>query len=82
MFALTLVSYLEDLEKRLTAAANSAGSPAEQLVAVVEAFVDFGVEHPAFVDCAQTLMRRPVRSCSRRSARARCSVSGRASRPA
>ena len=26
---------------------------------MVEAFVDFGVEHPAFVDCAQTLMRRP-----------------------
>ena len=27
LFALTLVSYLEDLEKLLTAAANSAGSP-------------------------------------------------------
>ena len=27
--------------------------------AVVEAFVDYGLEHPAFVDCAQTLMRRP-----------------------
>ena len=59
LFALTLVSYLEDLAKLLTAAANSAGSPDKQLVAVVEAFVDFGVEHPAFVDCAQTLMRRP-----------------------
>ena len=59
LFALTLVSYLEDLEKLLTAAANGADSPDTQLVAVVEAFVDFGVEHPAFVDCAQTLMRRP-----------------------
>jgi AcrR family transcriptional regulator len=59
LFALTLVSYLEDLEKLLTAAANSTDSPSDQLVAVVEAFVDFGVEHPAFVDCAQTLMRRP-----------------------
>jgi AcrR family transcriptional regulator len=59
LFALTLVSYLEDLEKLLTAAANSTDSPSAQLVAVVEAFVDFGVEHPAFVDCAQTLMRRP-----------------------
>ena len=59
LFALTLVSYLEDLEKLLTAAAKSTSSPTTQLVAVVEAFVDFGVEHPAFVDCAQTLMRRP-----------------------
>ena len=59
LFALTLVSYLEDLEKRLTAAAKSKRTPTTQLVAVVEAFVDFGVEYPAFVDCAQTLMRRP-----------------------
>ena len=60
LFALTLVSYLEDLEQLLTAAAKSKrDSPTTQLVAVVEAFVDFGVEHPAFVDCAQTLMRRP-----------------------
>lgn len=59
LFALTLVSYLEDLEKLLSAAARSTSSPTTQLVAVVEAFVDFGVEHPAFVDCAQTLMRRP-----------------------
>jgi len=59
LFALTLVSYLEDLEKLLSTAAKSTGSPTTQLVAVVEAFVDFGVQHPAFVDCAQTLMRRP-----------------------
>ena len=25
---------------------------------MVEAFVDYGLAHPAFVDCAQTLMRR------------------------
>ncbi len=59
LFALTLVSYLEDLEGRLTAAARSAGTPGERLDTVVSAFVDFGVEYPAFVDCAQTLMRRP-----------------------
>jgi len=59
LFALTLVSYLEDLEARLTAAARSKRAPTSQLVAVMEAYVDFGVEYPAFVDCAQTLMRRP-----------------------
>ena len=59
LFALTLVSYLEDLETLLRAAAKSKRTPMTQLVAVVEAFMDFGVAHPAFVDCAQTLMRRP-----------------------
>ncbi len=59
LFALTLVSYLEDLEARLADAAKNATSPMERLVAVVEEFVDFGLEYPAFVDCAQTLMRRP-----------------------
>src|SRR6188472_2490732 len=50
LFALTLVSYLDDLETRLSAAARSKRTPMSQLVAVTEAFVDFGVEHPAFVD--------------------------------
>ncbi len=59
LFALTLVSYLEDLETRLTAAAGRDHDPMSRLTAVVEAFVDFGLEFPAFVDCAQTLMRRP-----------------------
>jgi AcrR family transcriptional regulator len=59
LFALTLVSYLEDLQTRLVAAADGHRTPQAQLVAVTEAFIDFGVEYPAFVDCAQTLMRRP-----------------------
>ena len=59
LFALTLVSYLDDLETRLSDAAASKRTPASRLAAVVEAFVDFGLEYPAFVDCAQTLMRRP-----------------------
>ncbi|MCW2818785.1 MAG: TetR/AcrR family transcriptional regulator [Marmoricola sp.] len=59
LFALTLVSYLEELEGRLTEAARSRTVPIDQLEAVTEAFVDFGLQYPAFVDCAQTLMRRP-----------------------
>jgi AcrR family transcriptional regulator len=59
LFALTLVSYLDDLETRLAAASRSRRTPMERLVAVTEEFIDFGVEYPAFVDCAQTLMRRP-----------------------
>ena len=59
LFALTLVSYLDDLEERLAKASRSKRTPMSRLVAVTEEFVDFGLEHPAFVDCAQTLMRRP-----------------------
>ena len=59
LFALTLVSYLEDLELRLAGASRSKRTPTTRLVAVTEEFIDFGVEYPAFVDCAQTLMRRP-----------------------
>ena len=58
LFALTLVSYLEDLEARLREAVADQRTADARLVAAVEAFVDFGVEFPAFVDCAQTLMRR------------------------
>ena len=58
LFALTLVSYLDDLQKRLAAAAGTDGSATDRLVTVVEAFVDFGLEYPAFVDCALELMRR------------------------
>jgi len=59
LFALTLVSYLDELETLLSDAAKSKRTPASRLAAVVEAFVDFGLKYPAFVDCAQTLMRRP-----------------------
>lgn len=59
LFALTVVGYLDELDVRLAAAAKTARKPIRQLEAVIEAFVDFGLEYPAFVDCAQTLMRRP-----------------------
>ncbi|RNL64848.1 TetR/AcrR family transcriptional regulator [Nocardioides marmoriginsengisoli] len=60
LFALAVEGYLEELKQRLeTAAAEATGTPSDRLRAVVAAFVDFGLEYPAFVDCAQTLMRRP-----------------------
>ena len=33
--------------------------PELRLRNITAAFMDFGIEYPAFVDCAQTLMRRP-----------------------
>lgn len=60
LFALAVESYLEELRGRLEeAAAAHPKDPVERLRAVVGAFVDYGLEYPAFIDCAQTLMRRP-----------------------
>jgi len=58
LFALTLVAYLDELRNTLATAADSETAPADRLTAVVEAFCDYGLDHPAFVDCAQALMRR------------------------
>ena len=60
LFALAVESYLEELRGRLEqAAAEHPQDPVARLRAVVGAFVDYGFEYPAFIDCAQTLMRRP-----------------------
>jgi AcrR family transcriptional regulator len=56
LFALTLVDYLQDLESRLRALPTD-GEPAARLSAITGAFVDFGLEYPAFVDCGVTILR-------------------------
>ena len=58
LFALTLVEYLDELREALADADAAGGDPADRLTRITGAFVDYGVAHPAFVDCAQTLMRR------------------------
>ncbi|QWF24379.1 TetR/AcrR family transcriptional regulator [Nocardioides sp. LMS-CY] len=58
LFALTLVEYLEELRVALAGAVAGSDDPERQLSALVAAFVEYGVAHPAFVDCAQTIMRR------------------------
>ena len=58
IFALTLVGYLDELRDELAAATASDASPKDKLADAVGAFVEYGVAHPAFVDCAQALMRR------------------------
>jgi AcrR family transcriptional regulator len=58
LFALTLVGYLDELGTEMRAVAEAAGDPRERLAAIVRAFVDYGLAHPPFVDCAQALMRR------------------------
>lgn len=56
IFALTLVGYLDELAARLSQV--RVGTPEEQLRAMVTAFCGYGIDYPAFVDCAQALMRR------------------------
>ena len=58
LFALTLVEYLDELRAALSAAATTSEEPTERLKAITTAFVEYGAAHPAFVDCAQALMRR------------------------
>ena len=58
LFALTLVGYLDELREALTRATEAHDDVRERLQAIVGAFVDYGLQYPAFIDCAQTLMRR------------------------
>ena len=58
LFALTLVLYLDELRDLLATASDTSADPEERVTAIVEAFVAYGLDHPAFVDCALTLMRR------------------------
>jgi AcrR family transcriptional regulator len=58
LFALTLVSYLEELQEALESVDDPATAAPRRLEDLVGAFVDYGLAHPAFIDCAQALMRR------------------------
>ncbi len=58
LFALALVGYLDELAAALAEAAGDLTDPEDQLAALVSTFVDYGAAHPAFVDCAHSLMRR------------------------
>lgn len=58
ILALALVSYLDELAALLREAAATETEPVEQLAAIIEAFVDYGIAYPALVDCSQELMRR------------------------
>ncbi|HRI95433.1 MAG TPA: TetR/AcrR family transcriptional regulator, partial [Nocardioides sp.] len=58
LFALTLVSYLDELHDALASVDDPDAPAADRVEAMVGAFVDYALAHPPFVDCAQTLMRR------------------------
>jgi len=59
LLALVLDRYLDELDV-LLAKHESIESPVARLDAQLETLVDFTADSPAFMDCAFTLMRRPV----------------------
>ncbi len=58
LFAMTLVGYLDELSVALEAADDPTAAPSDRLRSITAAFLDFGSDLPAFVDCAQALLRR------------------------
>ncbi|KQV77220.1 TetR family transcriptional regulator [Aeromicrobium sp. Root344] len=58
LFAETLVGYLDELGGTLQTADDDTLEPVGRLENLVVVFLDFGSAYPAFVDCAQTLLRR------------------------
>lgn len=58
LYVRTLCGYLDELAARLRDAV--AGAPEEPQRALSQAFADFGLEYPAFPECALALMRRPA----------------------
>jgi AcrR family transcriptional regulator len=59
IFALTAVSYLDELRALTEAVDDSSDAPA-RLTAILSAFADFCIAYPAFLDCGLSLMRQPA----------------------
>ena len=60
LFALTTTRYLAEISALLDAVDTQANSASERLSRGFEAFADYGMEHPAFLDCALALVRQPA----------------------
>src|SRR5947199_7886339 len=64
LFILALISYLDELRERL--APDGSADPHAALREGVDRYTTFCVEHPAFLDCSLSLMRRPARELRER----------------
>ena len=60
LFALTTTRYLAEINALLDAVDGQELSPSKRLSRGFEAFADYGIEHPAFLDCALSLVREPA----------------------
>lgn len=57
LFAMVLVDYLTEMEQQFQRVRNREVSPIVELRLIGDVFFTYGMEHPAFVDCAQSLLR-------------------------
>lgn len=60
LFALTTTTYLDEIAQRLQCVDEAGGAARDRLRRGFEAFADYGIAHPAFLDCALSLMRQPA----------------------
>ena len=60
LFALTITRYLAEIEALLQAVGYQTEDPRERLRRGFESFAEYGIEHPAFLDCALSLLRQPA----------------------
>lgn len=60
LFALTTTRYLAEINTLLDAVDEQTDDARERLRRGFEAFADYGIEHPAFLDCALSLLRQPA----------------------
>ena len=60
LFALTTTRYLAEINALLEAVDEQTSEAAERLRRGFGAFADYGIEHPAFLDCALSLLRQPA----------------------
>ncbi len=57
LFAMTLVDYLKEIDQAFCSVRNNSLTPIAELRHIAHAFFTYGMAHPAFVDCAQSLLR-------------------------
>jgi AcrR family transcriptional regulator len=58
LFALVIVSYVDDFLDQVAALPDD-GSATDRLTAFAETFLEFCLEHPAFVESAMSMLRQP-----------------------
>jgi AcrR family transcriptional regulator len=61
LFVLTVTDYLAELAELIETAMSGSDDPANQLDLVTEAYANFCLRYPAFLDCSLSLMRGPAK---------------------
>ena len=60
LFVLTVTDYLAELDADLRSAIEVGSDPVDELRRCAEAYADFCLRYPAFLDCSLALMQRPA----------------------